>query len=243
MPLRPPDPDDLAKAAQQYGLGLDEADVASFSPMVHGLLASWDAVEELYAASAPAMPERAWTRPEAADNPFNAWYVTTSITGSGEGPLAGKTVAVKDNTAVAGIPMMNGSRTIEGYTPRRDATIVTRLLGAGATIAGKSVCEDLCFSGGSHTARTGAGPQPLERGPLHRRLVVGQRGAGRLGRGRPRASAATRAARSGCRPPSAGSSGTSPPGASCPTPARSRSSRPSTTSARSRAPSPRRHWC
>ncbi|MBW0091162.1 amidase [Pseudonocardia sp. KRD-184] len=160
MPLRPPDPDDLAKAAQHYGLGLDEADVASFSPMVHGLLASWDAVEELYAASAPAMPERAWTRPEAADNPYNAWYVTTSITGSGEGPLAGKTVAVKDNTAVAGVPMMNGSTTMEGYTPLRDATIVTRLLDAGATIAGKSVCEDLCFSGGSHTSRTGAVRNP-----------------------------------------------------------------------------------
>ena len=49
--------------------------------MVHGLLASWDAVEELYHASAPAMPERPGRRPEAADNPFNAWYVTISITG------------------------------------------------------------------------------------------------------------------------------------------------------------------
>ena len=162
MPVRPPDPDALHAVAARYGLGLDDADVASFTPMVHGLLASWDAVEELYAASAPAMPDRSWTRPEPADNPYNAWYVTTSITEGGTGPLAGKTVAVKDNTAVAGVPMMNGSKTMEGYTPLRDATVVSRMLAAGATIAGKSVCEDLCFSGGSHTSRTGPVRNPWD---------------------------------------------------------------------------------
>jgi len=40
--------------------------------------------------------------------------------------LKGKTVAVKDNICVAGVPMMNGSMTMEGYTPLRDATVVTR---------------------------------------------------------------------------------------------------------------------
>ena len=38
-------------------------------PFVEGLLASWDAVEELYAASRPAMPERAWSRPDARRQP------------------------------------------------------------------------------------------------------------------------------------------------------------------------------
>jgi amidase len=65
-------------------------------------------------------------------------------------------VAIKDNTFVAGIPMMNGSRTLEGFVPTEDATIVRRLLDAGAEITGKAVCEDLCFSGGSHTPATGA---------------------------------------------------------------------------------------
>ena len=162
MPVRPPDPDDLRTVAQRYGLGLDDADLASFSPAVDGLLASWDAVEELYAATAPAAPDRAWTRPEPADNPYNAWYVQCEVTGSGEGPLAGRTVAIKDNTAVAGVPMMNGSATVEGYVPRRDATVVTRMLAAGATIVGKAVCEDLCFSGGSHTSRTGPVRNPWD---------------------------------------------------------------------------------
>jgi amidase len=162
MPVELPDPAAIAEVAQAYGLRLSDADVASFSPMVHGLLGSWDVVEDLYRQSAPVAPQRAWTRPDPADNPHNAWYVTTEITEGGEGPLAGRTVAVKDNTMVAGVPMMNGSKTIEGFVPTRDATIVTRMLAAGATIAGKAVCEDLCFSGGSHTSRTGPVRNPWD---------------------------------------------------------------------------------
>src|SRR6201991_3319710 len=162
MPVQPPDPSVIAKVAESYGLGLSDADVASFASLVHGVLQSWDIVERLHAEVEPAVPQRAWSRPEAADNPLGAWYVTCEVTGSGEGPLAGRTVAVKDNTAVAGVPMMNGSATVEGFVPRRDATIVTRMLDAGATIAGKSVCEDLCFSGGSHTSRTGPVRNPWD---------------------------------------------------------------------------------
>lgn len=161
MPVQPPDSAALRRVAEHYGLGLTDADLDAFSPFVTGLLASWDAVEELYTASAPVRPERAWTRPDPADNPYNAWYVTTSIA-EGDGPLAGRTVAIKDNTAVAGVPMMNGSTTMEGYVPLRDATVVTRLLAAGATITGKAVCEDLCFSGGSHTSRTGPVRNPWD---------------------------------------------------------------------------------
>ncbi|MFC5061260.1 amidase [Actinomycetospora atypica] len=162
MPLPPPEHDDLAAVAAGYGLGLSDAAVDEFAPAVAGLLGSWDAVEELYAAEAPQAPERAWTRPEGAENPYNAWYVTTSITEASDGPLAGRTVAVKDNTAVAGVPMTNGSDTFDGYVPSTDATIVRRLLDAGATIAGKAVCEDLCFSGASITANTGDVENPWD---------------------------------------------------------------------------------
>ncbi len=162
MVVELPEHGDLAKVAERYGLGLSEADIASFRPLVHGLLTSWDVVAELYEKCAPTAPDRRWSRPEGAENPYNAWYVRTDIRNGGSGPLAGRTVAVKDNTMVAGVPMMNGSTTLEGFVPTRDATIITRLLDAGATIAGKAVCEDLCFSGGSHTARTGAVRNPWD---------------------------------------------------------------------------------
>jgi len=64
-------------------------------------------------------------------------------------------VAIKDNTCVAGVPMMNGSLTLEGFVPDIDATVVSRILDAGGNIIGKSVCENLCCSGGSFTAATG----------------------------------------------------------------------------------------
>lgn len=162
MALPPPDSDALADVAERLELGLTDADLKSFHPYVQGLLESWDIVEELYEQTAPRAPERKWARPEGEANPFNAWYVTTHLTGAADGPLAGRTIAIKDNTAVAGVPMMNGSATVEGFTPSRDATVVDRVLAAGATVAGKAVCEDLCFSGGSHTSRTGPVRNPWD---------------------------------------------------------------------------------
>jgi amidase len=158
--IPPPDADRLAELGRHYAFGLDEAELAEFAPAVAATLAASERVERLYAASAPEVPERSWSEP--ADNPLGAWYVTTSIPGAAGGPLAGRTVAIKDNVSVAGVPMMNGSRTVEGFVPRRDATVVTRLLAAGATIAGKSVCEDLCFSGGSFTSHPGPVRNPWD---------------------------------------------------------------------------------
>lgn len=84
--------------------------------------------------------------PRAADNPLNAWYYRCAIKGAKSGKLKGRTVAIKDNICVAGVPMMNGTAVLEGYVPDIDATLVTRILHAGGEIAGKAVCESLCFS-------------------------------------------------------------------------------------------------
>ena len=102
--------------------------------------------------------------PKEIENPYNAWYVTTEICGASDGPLLGKRVALKDNICVAGVPMMNGASTLQGYTPDIDATIVTRLLDAGATIAGKAHCEYFCVSGGSHTNALGPVHNPHRKG-------------------------------------------------------------------------------
>ena len=57
-------------------------------------------------------------------------------------------MGIKDNVCVAGIPMLNGSPIMEGYVPREDATVVTRLLDAGAEIVGKTAVPAFCFDGG-----------------------------------------------------------------------------------------------
>ena len=166
MPVTPPSNDQVAAIADRYGLGLAPGDVEEFRELIAGALTSYDVVERLYQASragVPGPPARKWQRPADAANELGAWYVTTDISGAGDGPLAGRRVAVKDNISVAGVPMMNGSAIVEGFIPQRDATVVTRLLAAGATIAGKAVCEELCFDGGSHTSRTGPVRNPWDR--------------------------------------------------------------------------------
>jgi amidase len=162
MAVRPPSREELAAIARGYGFTMNDEDIASFESLIAGSMESYGAVEELYEATAPAVPERSWSQPDDADNPLGAWYVRAGITETAEGPLAGYRVAVKDNTAVAGIPMMNGSHTVEGFVPRRDATVVSRLLAAGATVTGKAVCEDLCFSGASHTSVSGPVRNPWD---------------------------------------------------------------------------------
>ncbi len=88
----------------------------------------------------------------------------TTIKGAARSKLAGKTIAVKDNICAAGVPMMNGASTLEGYVPNTDATVVTRILDAGGTILGKVHCEYFCFSGGSHTGAAGPVHNPHKMG-------------------------------------------------------------------------------
>lgn len=161
MSVTPPDSGELENISAAYGLGLGADRLAEFAPHVEDMLSSWDVVAELHRDIQPPTVTRAWSHP--AHNPLGAWYVTCDITATGTGPLAGRTVGIKDNIAVAGVPMMNGSALVQGHIPDRDATVVARLLAAGATIGGKTVCEDLCFSGASHTAATGPVRNPWDR--------------------------------------------------------------------------------
>jgi amidase len=103
-------------------------------------------------------------RPPPEENPHNAWYYKTRVEGAKQGKLAGKRVVLKDNVMLAGVPMMNGSSTLQGYVPEVDATVVTRILDAGGVILGKAHCEAFCLSGGSHTNSTGPVHNPHKAG-------------------------------------------------------------------------------
>ena len=72
-------------------------------------------------------------------------------------------MALKDNICLAGVPMMNGSATLEGYIPDVDATVVTRILDAGGVILGKTNCEPFCLSANSHLNPTGPTHNPHRR--------------------------------------------------------------------------------
>ncbi|MCX4162318.1 MULTISPECIES: amidase [Paraburkholderia] len=153
MAVKRPTPGQLDEVALSLGIHLSESQLASYNQLLQANFDAYDVIDALpdYVPRV-TYPRTPGYRPSAEENRYGAWYVKTEVKGAPTGKLAGKTVALKDNVCLAGVPMMNGASTLEGYVPDVDATIVTRLLDAGATIVGKATCEYFCFSGGSHTS-------------------------------------------------------------------------------------------
>ena len=165
MSVKRPTPSQLRSVAEDHGMTLTDGDVEFFLAAMAGSFAAYDAVDAMPDfVPRVTYPRTPGYRPEGAENPYNAWYVKTTVKGAPSGRLAGKTVALKDNICLAGVPMMNGASTLEGYVPDIDATIVTRILDAGGTILGKAHCEYFCFSGGSHTSAAGPVHNPRKPG-------------------------------------------------------------------------------
>jgi amidase len=94
----------------------------------------------------------------------------TVIKPTGEGPLTGKTIAVKDNVSVAGLPLTGGTQPYHLSKDKPypisvfDAPVVTRVLEAGGTIIGMSTCENYCMSALSFTSASGPVDNPWVKG-------------------------------------------------------------------------------
>jgi amidase len=165
MAVQVPTPGQLAGIAAEIGLDLSAQDIDSFIELLKPNIAAYNVVDALPDHLPPVKyPRTPGYRPVGAENPYNAWYVKSTVEGAPSGRLKGKTVVLKDNIMLAGVPMMNGAATLEGYVPYIDATVVTRILDAGGTIMGKAHCEYFCLSGGSHTGAAGAVHNPHKHG-------------------------------------------------------------------------------
>jgi aspartyl-tRNA(Asn)/glutamyl-tRNA(Gln) amidotransferase subunit A len=93
---------------------------------------------------------------------LNAYITETQIEGDDDGPLAGKTVAVKDNISTKGVETTCGSKMLEGYVPPYDATVVERLKDAGATINGKANMDEFGMGTTTETSYFGATLNPVD---------------------------------------------------------------------------------
>ena len=165
MPVTVPTPEQLKQVARDIGLSLSDSDIASFIALMVPTIEGYNVVDQLPDNLPPVKyPRGPARRPAPDENRHNAWYQKVRVEGSGEGKLKGRTVVLKDNVMLAGVPMMNGSATLEGYVPDVDATVVNRILDAGGVIVGKSHCEAFCLSGGSHTNATGPVHNPHKMG-------------------------------------------------------------------------------
>lgn len=165
MKMPAPGASQLKDLAQTLGFELTDSEAGEYGALLKPYIDMADAQQKMPDYLPPVKyPRGGAYRPEGPENKYNAWHYKCTVKGADSGPLKGRTVALKDNVMLSGVPMMNGSGILSGYVPEVDATVVTRLLDAGATIAGKAHCENWCLSGGSHTNDTGPCHNPRKMG-------------------------------------------------------------------------------
>ncbi|MDB5957749.1 allophanate hydrolase [Ramlibacter sp.] len=97
--------------------------------------------------------------PDADGTPEAAWItrLVRPIAGTGSGPLAALAFAAKDNIDVAGVPTTAGCPAF-AYTATRHATVIDKLLAAGAQLAGKTNLDQ--FACGLNGTRSPYGAVP-----------------------------------------------------------------------------------
>lgn len=165
MSFKSPDINELKAVAASLGHELDDTTMQDILAHLAPFAEGYKYLDEQEDILPPLQyPDRSFRFPEKKENKLGAWYVLTDLQGNNSGPLHGRRIAIKDNIFVAGVPLMNGASIMEGFVPDFDATVVTRLLDAGAAIAGKAVCEFMCISGGSATASSGIVDNPHKSG-------------------------------------------------------------------------------
>ncbi|KAH7024419.1 amidase signature domain-containing protein [Microdochium trichocladiopsis] len=115
---------------------------------------------------------REYHKPDPSDNPMNAWSHCCNLAAARPTSdlLKGRSVVIKDSISVGGLPTTLGTHpeilSKDGELPVSpiDATVVSRLLGAGAVIKGTSTCENFCASPLSWTSASGPVHHPLLQG-------------------------------------------------------------------------------
>jgi aspartyl-tRNA(Asn)/glutamyl-tRNA(Gln) amidotransferase subunit A len=104
-----------------------------------------------------AWPEQARAAARASD--------TLRAAGLARSPIEGLPVSIKDLFDVAGRPTLAGSVVLKDAAPaKRNATIVTRLIAAGAILVGRTNMTEFAFSGLGLNPHYGTPRNPWDRG-------------------------------------------------------------------------------
>lgn len=147
MPLEPPTPSQIGRIARERNMAMGDQELTECAELSALLLSQFDALHHSDGGREPNqghLRKPGWA-PTPSENSLGGWAWRCEIRQATKGPLAGEQVAVKDNIALADMPLLNGSEVFEGYVPDEDATVVSRILNAGGTINGKSIASSCCL--------------------------------------------------------------------------------------------------
>lgn len=162
MSLPRPSKAEFRALAEPFGFHLDGTELDEIHTLIEGFLGGFDAVAAAAEPARAPVPQREHRVPDDDENPYGAWVCRTAVCERSEGRLAGRSVVLKDNIALAGVPMSGGTSFLAGYVPEEDATVARRVLEEGAEIVGKAACEYLSLSAGSHTSASGVVRNPRD---------------------------------------------------------------------------------
>jgi len=162
MALRPPTTDDLHRLAALNHFELSDEEITAYQSLLPDMFAALDTLDQL-PTNLPSLTYRERNpgrRPGRQEDPLNAIVRRCSVKGAKSGKLTGKRLGIKDNVCIAGIPMTCASQVLNGYVPDMDATIITRILGAGGEITAVLNMDNFAFSGGGDTSTYGPTRNP-----------------------------------------------------------------------------------
>lgn len=168
MPLRTPTILDVREIARANFLTLSAEEESDYLSLLKGMVEDMDRFDRLPdpVRKFSHVTRDAGYRPSREEDPFNALVRRCHVKGTGKGKLAGKRITIKDSISIAGIPLTCGSLVFQGYVPDTDATVVTRILDAGAEITAITNMDDFAFAAAGETSAYGPTLNPHDAGRL-----------------------------------------------------------------------------
>ena len=159
--MRNPSVSELRELGSVYRIRVGDDDGDRLKELVGETLDGLANLDEFAFGETAPGGERTWREPSS--NPNNAVITACDVPPApdADGSLDGLEIGVKDNIAVAGVPLTAGSEPLTSLIPAHDATAIERLRRAGARITAKTNLDEFA-SGGRATSHYGRITNPFD---------------------------------------------------------------------------------